>query len=543
VVLSRKGAKSQTQGRKLRSPGTEPRTSVDRTGKPRTDLEEQLEKYIPALAEAREQLAESLEQQTATSEVLRIVGSSRGELQPVFQAILANATRICAASFGVLFRSAGDALEATAMLGVPRAFAEYLRAGPVFPGPETGLGRAARAKQVVHLVDVQALRGDAERDPYYAKATELSGARTILFVPMLKEHEFIGIIAIFRQEVRQFTNRQVELVTNFAHQAVIAIENARLLNELRQRTDDLSEALEQQTATSEVLHVISSSPGELQSVFQAMLENSTRLCEASYGTLWLSEGEAFRAVSLHGPIPAAYREQLSGTLFHLSPEVPLARAAQSRHPVQAADLRASRAYLEGDALVVAAVDVAGIRTVVNVPMLHENETLGVIAIYRQEVRPFTDKQIELVQNFAKQAVIAIENTRLLNELRESLQQQTATSEVLQVISSSPGELEPVFQAMLENATRICEASFGNLLLYDGNAFRHVALHNAPQPWAAEQQRDPVPPRRSARVLYRVADTKQVVHVADIAAENPDEPIAKVAGARTLLIVPSSKRPS
>jgi hypothetical protein len=211
--------------------------------------------------------------------------------------------------------------------------------------------------------------------------------------------------------------------------------------ELAEARGHLSEAMQQQTATSEVLQVISSSPGELESVFQAMLENATRLCEASYGTLWLSEGEAFRAVSLHGPIPAAYREQLSGALFHLSPEVPLARAAKSRQPVQAADLRTSRAYLEGDALVVAAVDVAGIRTVVNVPMLHENETLGVIAIYRQEVRPFTNKQIELVQHFAAQAVIAFENTRLLNELRESLQQQTATSEVLQVISSSPGELQ------------------------------------------------------------------------------------------------------
>src|SRR5262249_24082739 len=154
--------------------------------------------------------------------------------------------------------------------------------------------------------------------------------------------------------------------------------------------------------------------------------------------------------------------------------------------------------------------------------------------YRQEVRPFTEKQIELVQNFAAQAVIAIENTRLLNELRESLQQQTATSEVLRVVSNSPGELEPVFKAMLENAVRICESSFGNLLLYEGDVFRHVALHNAPKAWAAESERDPIPPRRSARILYRVADTRQIAHVADIAAENPDEPIAKIAGARTLL---------
>src|SRR5262249_33375951 len=165
---------------------------------------------------------------------------------------------------------------------------------------------------------------------------------------------------------------------------------------------------------------------------------------------------------------------------------------------------------------------------------------GTIVIYRQEVRPFTDKQIELVKNFAAQAVIAIENTRLLNELRESLQRQTATADVLKVISSSPGELEPVFKAMLENAVRICEASFGNLLLYEGDVFRHVALHNAPKAWAADSERDPARPRRSARILYHVADTRQVAHVADIAAENPDEPIAKIAGARTLLIVPMLK---
>src|SRR5215475_4809995 len=184
--------------------------------------------------------------------------------------------------------------------------------------------------------------------------------------------------------------------------------------------------------------------------------------------------------------------------------------------------------------------IGGYRTILGVPLMREGTPIGVMAMNRLAVRPFSDKHIELATTFADQAVIAIENVRLLNELRESLQQQTATSDVLRVISSSPGELEPVFQAMLENAVRICEASFGNLLLYDGDIFRHVALHNAPKAWAADSERDPVPPRRSARILYRVADTKQVAHVADIAAENPDEPIAKIAGARTLLIVPMLK---
>ena len=323
-----------------------------------------------------------------------------------------------------------------------------------------------------------------------------------------------------------------------------------LLEQVTFLTRELAEAREQQTATSEVLQVISSSPGELSPVFQAILENATRICEAKLGVLFLWEGQGqYRVAALHGASARLEQERRPGTIVRPPPSTGIGRVASTRQVAHVPDVGVDKNYVDPPSGYSPAGIVihAGARTELAVPMLKDDDLVGTIVIYRTEVRPFAEKQIELVQNFAAQAVIAIENTRLLNELRqrtddlsEALAQQTATSEVLHVISSSPGELEPVFKTMLENATRICEATFGTLLLYDGDVFRHVALHNAPQAWAAEQQRDPVPPRHAARVLYRVADTRQIAHIADIAAENPDEPIGTIAGARTLLIVPMLK---
>src|SRR5262249_45449670 len=318
------------------------------------------------------------------------------------------------------------------------------------------------------------------------------GHRTTLGVPLLVENKAIGCLLVRRAVVEPFTKNQIVLLQTFADQAVIAFENARLLNELRQRTDDLSESLEQQAATSEVLKVIASSSGELQPVFEAMLANATRLCEASYGAMWLRDGDAFRNAALHGPLPPDYLEQLrSGTIATADRETTMGRVTQTRQSLQIADMREDRAYLARHPLAVAAVDVAGIRTLVTVPMVKDDNLVGVISIYRQEVRPFTEKQIELLTNFASQAVIAIENTRLLNELRDSLQRQTATADVLRVMSNSPGQLVPVFNAMLENATRICEAAFGAMLLVEGDAFRRVAIHNAPPRFAQFHEKMPV----------------------------------------------------
>src|SRR5262249_44553835 len=290
--------------------------------------------------------------------------------------------------------------------------------------------------------------------------------------------------------VRPFSDKQIELMTNFAAQAVIAIENTRLLNELRQRTTDLSDALEQQAATSEVLQIISSSPGELEPVFQAMLENAARLCEAKFGILFRLEDGAMRPVaSLNVPEPLM--EFFNSGPHRPHGDAPIMQVARTKQPMHVIDFAAERAYIERNPAAVATVELGGVRTVLVVPMLKENELVGVFSIFRQQFRQFTDKQVELQSNFAKQGVSAIENTRLLNELRESLQQQTATAEVLKVISGSPGELEPVFETMLAKATDICGAKFGILNLTDGQTFRTVAMHNVPPAFAEMRRKNPV----------------------------------------------------
>jgi GAF domain-containing protein len=486
-------------------------------------------------------LSESLEQQTATSEVLKVISSSPGELKPVFESMLENAVRICQASFGNLLLYENDAFRHVALHNAPQAWAAEQQRDPVAPRRLARfLYHVADTKRVNHIADI-VLENPEE------PIAKVAGARTLLIAPMLKEDNLVGVIAIYRQEVLPFTDKQIELVKNFANQAVIAIENTRLLKELR-------ESLQQQTATADVLKVISSSPGELRPVFQAVLAKATDLCEASYGGMWLCEGNAFRAASHHGDLPTEFVDPWrSGTLFQPSPNLPMVRAIRARQPIQIADLRDTEVYREGYPMTVVAADVAGIRSLIAVPMFKEKEPIGVLSIYRKEVRPFTDKHIELVTNFAAQAVIAIENARLLNELHqrtsdlsESLEQQMATSEVLQVISSSPGALEPVFTVMLDNAVRICEAKFGALFLFEGDAWRAVALHSAAPPLFIEaRQRHPVFPIIPGTALGRVTATKQVVQIADVRAESAylDSSVKlgiETGDIRTVLSVPMLK---
>jgi adenylate cyclase len=344
------------------------------------------------------------------------------------------------------------------------------------------------------------------------------------------------------------------LVETFADQAVIAIENTRLFEAEQQRTRELSESLEQQTASSGVLQVISSSPGDLQPVFETMLHNAVRICDAKFGNIFRWEGDALHLVATHN-IPPAFAELRRRSPFSPGPENPIGRMVATKAVVQVADLAAEQRYIDRrDPAIVAAVELGGIRTFVAVPMLKENELIGALIVYRQEVRPFTDKQIALVTNFANQAVIAIENARLLNELRqrtsdltEALEQQTATSDVLQVISSSPGDLEPVFAAMLENAVRICDASFGNIFRWEDDAMHLVAIHNTPRAFAEFRRRSPLISSPQSAVSRAIA-TKTAVHIADIAAEHgyversyPGYVAAvELGGVRTFLAIPMLK---
>ncbi|MFI5248161.1 MAG: GAF domain-containing protein, partial [Nitrospirales bacterium] len=492
------------------------------------------------------ELSESLEQQTATSEVLQVISSSPGELEPVFRKMLENATRVCGANFGTMNLWDGEKYDIVASHNILLEFSAFRQRTPIRPHPGSSLATIIETHQPVQVEDLRNSPGYRAGIPNVVGMADIAGARTLLAVPMLKEGELMGAITIIRQEVRPFTPKQIALVENFTKQAVIAIENTRLLKELRQRTDDLTESLEQQTATAEILSSISGSLTDTKPVFDAIVRNLRRLFGTRFAVLQTLRDDGMVEMPAVDGDPG-FEKLIDRYPRPLADDTVGGLAMLSRHPIQYSPVLGNPAT---PATTQQFARDFGFDSVIFTPMLLRDRVIGAIGVARREAAPFDEKQIALIGSFASQAVIAIENTRLLKELRartddltESLEQQTATSEVLQVISSTPGDLEPVFKSMLENATRVCGANFGTMTLYEEGTFRPVALYNMPPAYAATlgEARIQPHPQSGLRTIVR---THQVVHIEDLRTQAPylegSPPVvamSDLAGARTMLIVP------
>src|SRR5262245_45465415 len=417
-------------------------------------------------------LAEAQEQQTATAEVLRVISRSRVDLPPVLRALVENATRLCSADGGMIRQRDGEVFRAVAECGMARELYEFDRQHPLPPGRGSLTGRVALERRTVQIPDVLT-------DPEYqnTKAQQLGGSRTLMGVPMLREGTLIGVFVLYKYRVEPFTDRQIGFVETFADQAVIAIENVRLFQELQSRNAELAESLEQQTATSEILQVISSSPTDLQPVMDVVAESAARFCGATSSAIERLDGESLRIAAAHGPSPTNLPV---GAVYGANRRSVAGRAVRDRETIHVDDFQALPETEFPDTLERDRHAGFPTRTVLATPLLREGVPTGVIYMRRFEVQPFTEKQIALAKTFAAQAVIAIENVRLFTELQEknralteahaqvteSLDQQTATAEILRVIAGSQTDIQPVFEAIIGSAVRLCSASFGVVYSFD-----------------------------------------------------------------------------
>ena len=418
------------------------------------DLQRQLAECQAERDECQAERDEALEQQTATAEVLGVINSSPGDLAPVFDAILQKAHALCGAAMGGLLVLDGNQYRAMAVHGEPQ-LAEYWRQlGWVTLRDDDTPWPSVRRGELVHIPDVTA--DGVPKSERYQRLVELGGARTLLVVPLRKDGAVLGAITAFRQEVRPFSEREIALLENFAAQAVIAMENARLLGALRERTRDLEESLEYQTATSDVLKVISRSTFDVQPVIDTLCETAARLCGADGSGVAIRQGDVYRYVAT-ASIDAEWDARLRTIDFRPGRNTMVGRVVLEQRVVHIADVVEDPEYDVPES-----VSIGRVRTNLGVPLVRDGEPLGVIVLVRYRVEPFSERQIELVRTFADQAVIAMENARLLGELQartrdleESLEYQTATSDVLKVISRSTFELQPVLDTVVETAARLC----------------------------------------------------------------------------------------
>jgi two-component system, NtrC family, sensor kinase len=481
-------------------------------------LTQQLAACQAELGRTRIERDERLRQQAASAEILEIINRSPGDLAAVFDAILERATRLGEAKFGIIYRFDGEVFRVQAERDATPAFIDYLRREPPRPDPRNALGRALAAKHPIHIADIKAEPAYAEREPSRVAAVEIAGARTFLAVPMLRDERLMGVIAIYRQEVRPFSTMQIELARTLANHASLAIESARLFGELHTRTDDLQESLEYQTAISDVLKVISRSTFDLQPVLDTLIKTAARLCQADMGVIANRDGDVYRGVATIGYAPeyAAFWQNL-----RLEPtrSTITGRTALERRVVHIVDVTTDPEYIFPEA-----ITIGRNRTLLGVPLLREGEPIGVISFGRQRVEPFTERQIELVRTFADQAVIAIENTRLLTELRErtrdlheALEYQTAISDVLKVISRSTFDLRAVLDTLVETAARLCRADVASINTRDGEVYRPAAnFAFSPELLAAYRHHAYKPGRDS--ITGRTVLEREVVHIDDLAAD-------------------------